>query len=35
MKALVSRDDVPINGVSPIFILVLNNGDMEFSITHM
>ncbi|XP_052040634.1 vomeronasal secretory protein 1-like [Apodemus sylvaticus] len=35
MKALVSKDDVPINRVSPIFILVLNNGDMEFSITHL
>ncbi|XP_031229190.1 vomeronasal secretory protein 1-like [Mastomys coucha] len=35
MKALVWEDDVPIDKVSPIFVLVLNNGDMEFSSTHM
>ncbi|XP_028628617.1 vomeronasal secretory protein 1-like [Grammomys surdaster] len=35
MKALVLEDEVLINKVSPIFTLVLNNGDMEFSITYM
>ncbi|EDL08277.1 lipocalin 3 [Mus musculus] len=35
LKALVSEDDIPINKVSPMLILVLNNGDIELSITHM
>ncbi|XP_032757711.1 vomeronasal secretory protein 1-like [Rattus rattus] len=34
-KAMVSEDEFPISKVSPIFILVLNNGDLEFSVTYM
>ncbi|EDL93541.1 similar to VNSP I (predicted), isoform CRA_a [Rattus norvegicus] len=34
-KAMVSEDEFPISKVSPIFILVLNNGDLEFSVTFM
>ncbi|ERE70563.1 vomeronasal secretory protein 1 [Cricetulus griseus] len=35
MKALVMKDEIPIKKVSSILVLVLDNGDMEFSMTHM
>ncbi|XP_006981064.1 vomeronasal secretory protein 1-like [Peromyscus maniculatus bairdii] len=35
MKALVMKNGIPIKKVSPIFVLVLDNGDMEFSITYI
>lgn len=34
MKALVMKDNIPIKKVSPIFVLVLDNGDLEFSFAH-
>ncbi|XP_021496717.1 vomeronasal secretory protein 1-like [Meriones unguiculatus] len=35
VKALVMKDEIPIEKVSPLLVLKLSNGDMELSLTHM
>ncbi|XP_005083820.1 vomeronasal secretory protein 1-like [Mesocricetus auratus] len=34
MRALVMKEGIPIEKVSPLLVLVLDNGDMEFSMAH-
>ncbi|XP_051039820.1 vomeronasal secretory protein 1 [Phodopus roborovskii] len=35
LRALVMKEEIPIKKFSPMLVLVLDNGDMEFTITHV